>query len=74
VYDPCSPRFLPYFHPGDVISRGQIAKVVNLARTQPTPTPTGTMPPQSSPTDTSTPMLTGTPLATATGTPALPIK
>jgi hypothetical protein len=80
--EPCGPGNLPFFRPANVISRGQIAKVVNLARTQPTPTPTGTLTPQSSPTatstspstDTYTPQPTGTPQPPATGTPTLPLN
>jgi hypothetical protein len=85
--EPCGPWYLPFFRPGNNVSRGQVTKIVDLARTQPTPTPTGTLPPQSSPTDTSTPtgtltpqstptntstpQPTGTPQPTATGTPTL---
>ena len=74
--EPCGPGNLPFFRPANVISRGQIAKVVDLARTQPTPTPTGTLTPQPSPTNTSTPLATGTPqpTTTRTGTPTLPLN
>jgi hypothetical protein len=72
VQDPCSPRFLPYFHPGENITRGQIAKVVNLARTQTTPTPGATATGNPSPTgtpDTPTAIATGTAAATSTVAP-----
>ncbi|HST04829.1 MAG TPA: S-layer homology domain-containing protein [Chloroflexia bacterium] len=72
VQDPCSPRFLPYFHPAENITRGQIAKVVNLARTQTIPTPgataTGSPAPTGTP-DTPTAIATGTAAATSTVTP-----
>ncbi|HST04830.1 MAG TPA: S-layer homology domain-containing protein [Chloroflexia bacterium] len=75
VGEPCNPGALPFFRPGNVISRGQIAKVVNLARTQsiPTPTPgaTGTTSPEPSPTATLTGTPTETPVPTATGTPTV---
>ena len=54
------------------LARGQIAKVVNLARTQPTPTPgataTGSPAPTGTP-DTPTAIATGTAAATSTVTP-----
>jgi hypothetical protein len=41
--EPCiPPDSRPYFRPANQISRGQIAKIVNLARIQSAPTPTVT--------------------------------
>lgn len=59
--EPCvPPHNRPYYRPGNNISRGQIAKIVNLARlfVQGTPTPTAT--------NTIMPTLTGTPTSTST--------
>ena len=57
--EPCvPPDNLPYFRPNNNVTRGQLAKIVQLARTQPTPTPTAT----------ATASLTA--VATATTTPA----
>jgi hypothetical protein len=85
--EPCvPPDDRPYFRPANIISRGQISKIVNLARTQSTtptttptltaiiPTPSFTVTPLPSATETSTPIgtsqATETPSATATSTVA----
>ncbi|MGA7730476.1 MAG: S-layer homology domain-containing protein, partial [Chloroflexia bacterium] len=69
--EPCvPPNNRPYFRPGNNISRGQIAKIVNLARTQPTPTPTITLTPTLTPTPSYTPIITATPTAFPTNTPS----
>ncbi|MGA7730903.1 MAG: S-layer homology domain-containing protein [Chloroflexia bacterium] len=71
--EPCVPPDMrPYFRPGNHISRGQIAKIVNLARTHPTPTPTATrtrVPTRTPGTPTVTPT-PGTPTATPTCAPS----
>jgi outer membrane protein assembly factor BamB len=36
--EPCGPNSLPYFRPNNEVTRGQTAKIVQLARVQPTPT------------------------------------
>ena len=36
--EPCGPDNLPYFRPNSEVTRGQTAKIVQLARTQPTAT------------------------------------
>jgi hypothetical protein len=67
--EPCVPPYnFPYFRPNNNVTRGQTAKIVQLARTQPTPTPTPTATPLLTTTPLSTPDLTATP--TSTGTPA----
>ena len=56
--EPCvPPNDLPYFRPNNDVTRGQVAKIVQLARIQPTPTPTSTPPPAltATPGSTSTP-------------------
>ncbi len=53
----------PYFRPNANVTRGQTAKIVQLARTQATPTPSPL------PTLTDTPVTTSTPTGTATDTP-----
>jgi len=64
--EPCNPPLnLPYFRPNANVTRGQTAKIVQLARTQPTATPT---PPPTS-TGTPTPEPTATPTNTSTDTP-----
>jgi hypothetical protein len=72
--EPCiPPDNRPYFRPGNNISRGQIAKIVNLARLQALPTPTGTLTPIVSKTPnvtvTPTPVPTDTPKNTTTPSP-----
>ncbi len=56
------PGNLPYFLPNNNVTRGQTAKIVQLARTQPasTPTPTATLPPISTTTITPSPTQTPT--------------
>ena len=68
--EPCiPPGDRPYFRPGNNVTRGQIAKIVNLARVQVTPTPTRTSTHTPSNTNTATPTPTATPGApTATPT------
>jgi hypothetical protein len=44
------PANLPYFRPTRDVTRGQAAKILQLARTQPTPTPTATATSASAPT------------------------
>jgi hypothetical protein len=62
--EPCiPPDNLPYFRPNNNVTRGQTAKIVDLARSQPTPTPT--------PTSTAPPETTATPEATITSTPSV---
>jgi hypothetical protein len=57
--EPCvPPDNRPYFRPSNNVTRGQIAKIVNLARIQPAPSVT--------------PTLTGTATAVATDTPVPP--
>jgi outer membrane protein assembly factor BamB len=60
--EPCGPGNLPYFRPGNDVTRGQTAKIVDDARTQPVATPTTT------PTSTHTPTPPTTTTATATAT------
>jgi hypothetical protein len=67
--EPCGPSVLPFFRPAGSVSRGQITKIVDLARTQPTPTPIATTTGSPAPTDTPTPLATGTVVDTATLTP-----
>jgi outer membrane protein assembly factor BamB len=77
--EPCvPPDNHPYFRPNNNVLRAQTAKIVQLARTQPTPTPiptptslaTGTPTPTASVSPTSTvPMPSSTP--TTTGTPTV---
>ncbi len=76
--EPCvPPENRPYFRPGNQISRGQITKIVNLARLVTMPTPTATasetvvsVTSTSEPTQTTTPTATGEPKSpTATSTP-----
>ena len=68
--EPCIPPYnRPYFRPANQISRGQIAKIVNLARIQAisTPTPTATYTYTPTPNSlTTTPTGTATPEATST--------
>jgi S-layer homology domain len=68
--EPCVPPLnRPYFRPGNNITRGQIAKIVNLARIQATPiaTPGATYTYTPSPNSpTTTPTGTATPEATST--------
>ncbi|MEO8285807.1 MAG: S-layer homology domain-containing protein [Chloroflexota bacterium] len=64
------PSDRPYFRPANPISRGQVAKIVNLARIDATPTPAASNTPSGTPTSTQTtsPTQTTTALATSTGT------
>ena len=57
--EPCGPNNLPYFRPGNPVTRGQTAKILYLARSLVTPTPTVT----------ATSTVTTTPIATDTDTP-----
>jgi hypothetical protein len=62
--EPCGPGNLPYFRPGNDVTRGQTAKIVQLAREEPTSTPT---PIPATTTSTQTPIAaTATTLATPT--------
>jgi hypothetical protein len=67
---PCvPPGNLPYFQPNNDVTRGQTAKIAQLARTQPTPAPTASPAATSTPTPpTSTPDLTSTPTGTVMST------
>ncbi len=67
--EPCGPWYLPFFRPAGSVSRGQITKIVDLARTQPTPTPTAATTGSPASTDTPTPASTTAPTYIATGTP-----
>lgn len=71
--EPCGPNNLPYFRPGNPITRGQTAKILYLARSlvTPTPTVTATSTATSTPiaTDTDTPVPTTTPTLTTTVVP-----
>ncbi len=79
--EPClPPGNRPYFRPGNAVTRGQTAKIVNLSMTQPTATPTaptatGTPSPLT-PTHTSTSTSTSTVTATLTptATPYIPLQ
>jgi hypothetical protein len=70
--EPCGQTYLPYFRPNASVTRAQIAKIVQLARTQPNSTPTvqptstTTTTPMPSPTATSTALGTDTPVPTST--------
>lgn len=65
--EPCMPPLnRPYFRPGSDVTRGQTAKIVNLARTQPSATAT----PISTATTTATIPATTTTIATQTASPA----
>ncbi|MEO8285002.1 MAG: S-layer homology domain-containing protein [Chloroflexota bacterium] len=65
--EPCiGPGNLPYFRPSSNVTRGQTAKIVQLARTQPTPTLT----PGVTPSPTTTTIPTTTPAITPSITPA----
>jgi hypothetical protein len=65
---PCiPPNNLPYFQPNNYVTRGQIAKIVNLARMQPRPTPTITPTSTASPTSTLVPSATPTCCTNITG-------
>jgi hypothetical protein len=72
--EPCvPPGNRPYYRPNNNVIRAQTAKIVQLARTQPTPTPTPTS--TTTPADTATPATTATPpelTPSPTGTPANP--
>lgn len=73
--EPCDPLNLPYYRPANTISRGQVAKIVNLARlyVELTATPIYTPTNTSSPTNTRTPRPSRTPTYTLTpGTPGSP--
>jgi hypothetical protein len=75
--EPCDGQNRPYFRPGNNATRAQISKLVTLAITEPTPTPTPTRTatPTRTPTSTRTPTeistSTATPVTTATATSAL---
>ena len=65
--EPCIPPWnRPYFRFGNSITRGQVVRFVNLARTQSTPTPT--LAPAYTPTFTTTPASIPTDTPTTTGT------
>ena len=66
VGEPCGPGTLPYFRPNNDVLRGQTAKIVQLARSQPLPTGTPTRTTSPTSTSTSTPVATGTPIPTDT--------
>jgi hypothetical protein len=67
--EPCvPPDNLPYFRPNSNVLRGQTAKIVQLARTQRTATPTATLAPMSTATFTPTATSVLTPPATVTAT------
>jgi hypothetical protein len=70
--EPCGTGSLPYFRPGNDVTRSQTVKIVELARTQPTITGTPTPTPQA--TSTLTPTPASTAKATATGTPAAALR
>jgi outer membrane protein assembly factor BamB len=72
--EPCGPLNLPYFRPNNDVTRGQTAKMVELARQEQTPSATPTAAASTTATGTAvstTPTLTATPtnLATSTTTP-----
>lgn len=68
--EPClPPANLPYFRPGNNITRGQVAKVVYIARQQPVATATST----STATPVPTLTATSTPVISATVTPEMTV-
>jgi hypothetical protein len=73
--EPCiPPNNRPYFRPYNSVTRGQTAKIVQLARTQPTPTltPTSTITSTQTAVSAATATLTPVSTITATQTPANP--
>ncbi len=72
--EPCGPGNLPYFRPGNDVTRSQTVKIVEMARTQPAVTGTPTPTPQATSTLTPTPASTAKATATATGTPPVALR
>jgi hypothetical protein len=62
------PTNRPYFRPNNPVTRGQAAKIIDIARVTVPPSPTATPVITATPDITATVIVTNTPVATATAT------